>query len=155
MNSPRALANHARYLATIQLDGWATALASDDRPGWVVDAAFAPALQLHLQAAYGWLLLAAARVTAPPPTPPRCVAELPSLAKGLTLPAEVQHCAELERSGWLAELLTPMPTRPQPRKPAVGVLASTAMVPDLDAARRWCLALDELVLAVDHAIDES
>lgn len=155
MNSPRALANHARYLAAIQLDSWTSALADGGRPDWVVDAAFAPAVQWHLRSAYGWLLLAASRVTAPPPVPPACVAELPPLAKGLTLPVEVQRCAELERSGWLADLLAPMPTQPQPRRSAGGLLASSAVLADLPTAQRWCGAFDELLVSVDHAIDES
>lgn len=154
MSNPRSLANHARYLAAIQLESWEAAMAAGGKPAWVINAAFAPAVQQHLRVAYGWLLLAAARVTAPPAVPPSSVAELPLPVRGLTLPVEVEHCRALETDGWLAELLTPMPLQPQP-KGSAGLLASTAFVADIDRCARWCEQFDQLINAVDHAIDES
>ena len=153
-NGPRALANHARYLAGIQLEGWQSAVAEATRPQWVTDASYAPGFQLHLRAAYGWLLLAGARLTQLPDQPPMSVEALPQMAPGLVMAAELLSCRELERSGWLAELLSPLPNRPQPQSQP-GLLATTSRVPDVTRASFWCEEYDRLVASFDNAVDES
>lgn len=154
MSSPRALANHARYLATLQMDAWQQARAVSSRPAWIVDAAFAPAVQLHLRNTYGWVLLAAARVAQAPPQPPGSVDELPAIAPGIATSAELTHCRELEQAGWLADMLAPLPAgSPPPRNP--GLLATTRSLPDLAQYRAWAEALDQLLAAIDLTLEES
>ena len=154
MNGPRALANHTRYLATLQMQAWQQAQAASNPPAWIVDAAFAPAVQLHLRHTYGWVLLAAARVAQAPPQPPQSVDALPAFAPGIPTSAELTQCRELEQAGWLADLLAPLPIgSPPPRKP--GLLATTRGLPDLDQFRVWAEALDELLAAIDLTLEES
>jgi hypothetical protein len=154
MNGPRSLANHSRYLATLQMEAWQRALSDDNRPGWIVDAAFAPAVRWHLRQAYGWLLLAAARVAQAPPQPPHSVSELPGLAPGIAMSAELVRCEDLETDGWLSDMLAPLPTASPPPRQS-NLLATKRSTPDLDQYRLWAEALDKLLESIDLTLDES
>lgn len=154
MSGARARANHARYMAVLQLEAWAWQLSLGQRPDWVIATAFAPAVQLHLTAAYGWLILDAAQVAKLPDMPPRSVNDLPGRAPGLGWSVELNHCLALEHSGWLSELLTPMPGDPAAASGASTLLASTGGVPDRARCQRWLVEFDALCAAVDATSTE-
>ena len=97
-------------MARILLDTWESTIRSEKEfsPD-VVNAAFAPAVRLHLIDAYGWFLLDAIKSARLPDHPPHGVADLPKQQKGLPVAELIEDFARLERSGWLADLLSPVP----------------------------------------------
>jgi len=121
--SARGFANHSLYMAQVQLAAWRERVQdTSDSNNAVIDAAFAPAVRLHLLDAYGWFLLAMLRVSSLPATPPHCVSELPAQHQGLAVSAEIEEYARLELSGWLADLQSPIPAGV--RQQQKGVLAA-------------------------------
>jgi hypothetical protein len=92
------------YMASIVLTAWDSAMKASTAAAPAIDAAFAPAVRLHLLDAYGWQLLACNRVTGLPLKPPHCVATMPLLAEGIEVAPEVKEFQLLEAGGWLAEL---------------------------------------------------
>ena len=110
MATARGFANHAIYMARILLDTWESTIRSEKEfsPD-VVNGAFAPAVRLHLIDAYGWFLLDAIKAPRLPDHPPHGVADLPKQQKGLPVAELIEDFARLERSGWLADLLSPVP----------------------------------------------
>ena len=110
MATARGFANHAIYMARVLLDAWESELAGgSELSPEVLNAAFAPAVRLHLIDAYGWLLLEAIKAQPLPDHPPHGVGELPTQKKGLAVAELVEEFARLEHSGWLADLLSPFP----------------------------------------------
>ena len=120
MSSPRGLANHSLYLARIQLAAWSAELEREIIPAATLAQAFAPAACDHLKRAYGWFLLTLSGHSDTSIAPPRCCSELPEIATGKALPAEIKEFAQLEQAGWLAELLSFQITAPSQHRPVPG-----------------------------------
>ena len=107
MASARGLANHSLYMARLLVSQWRVSLLDQPLMEQALNAAFAPALQLHLLNAYGWFLLACVRVASLPNCPPHDTKGLPALSLGIVEPEEIDECRHLEISGWLAQLQCP------------------------------------------------
>lgn len=152
MSSPLGLANHSLYQARQLLAGWELARVAERFPGPALDFAFAPPVRDRLLAAYGWYLLAACRVTKMPLSPPRSVSELPPLPTGLVRPQEVEHCVELERQGWLGDLLAPIASLPGVS--GSETLASSRAAPSHEEMAAWAAALADLAEQLTEAVDE-
>ena len=119
-----------------------------------LDAAFAPAVRLHLLDAYGWQLLACNRVTGLPLKPPHCVAAMPLLADGIEVAPEVKEFRLLEAGGWLAELQKEIAPGLAPIAPA-HVLAVERTRFNYATATDCFRELERLMARVSGDIDES
>jgi len=119
-----------------------------------LDAAFAPAVRLHLLDAYGWQLLACNRVTGLPLNPPHCVAAMPLLADGIEVAPEVKEFRLLEAGGWLAELQKEIAPGLAPIAPA-HVLAVERTRFNYATATDCFRELERLMDRVSGDIDES
>jgi hypothetical protein len=150
--SNRGLANRALHLAAILVDSWEqTRAGSADRAA--VDAAFLPAVRLHLCRAYGWFLLAVTTADTQPDAArlPVCVRDLPAPPAGRTLMPEVREFAILEREGWLAALLagdTPQTV------PTSATIASDRDAPGPARARQWLAELQGIMMRMDDSLSE-
>ena len=120
----------------------------------VLDAAFAPAVRLHLLDAYGWQLLACNRVTGLPLTPPHCVAAMPLLAEGIEEAPEVKEFRLLEAGGWLGGLQKEIAPGLAPIAPP-HVLAVERTGFNYAAATDCFRELERLMDRVSGVIDES
>lgn len=154
MASARGLANHSLYMARLLAGQWQASRAGQTAPEQAMNAAFAPALQLHLCNAYGWFLLATVRATSLPDTPPHRISELPELSRDIVEPGELEECRQLERGGWLAQLQACIPAGLPPQTNA-GVLASSGSYPQLEDFERWMTALDRLFDRMGESLDEN
>jgi hypothetical protein len=105
VSTARSRANHKLYLARLLLDGWREGLAREQVPAGVLDQAYSGAVREHLVQAYGWFLLELCRTADLPHHPPRNCAQLPPPPEGKAVPGEVREFEQLERDGWLGELL--------------------------------------------------
>lgn len=119
-----------------------------------LDAAFAPAVRLHLLDAYGWQLLACNRVTGLPLNPPHCVAAMPLLADGIEVAPEVKEFRLLEAGGWLAELQKEIAPGLAPIAPA-HVLAVERTRFNYATATDCFRELERLMDRISGDIDES
>ena len=152
MSHPLAYANQSAYHASILLSGWRAELERGSVPQNQVNQAYASPVRTKLLDGYGWLLLAACRVRQLPDRPPRSVSDLPPLPAGLVRPAEVEACAQLEESGWVAALKVPISD-----SHAVRRLDSLAVETGVNLAQfeDWAEQLAVLAATVADAIDES
>jgi len=153
LSHPLAYANQCLYHARIVQAGWQSLLEAQREPSLAINLAFAPLTQKVLLDAYGWLLLAGCRVTSAPEHPPHTVRDLPSLPAGLVLPADIAICAELESSGWVAELQAPISRNATVRQ--YNNLATNSAVPTLEQFDLWAQNLTALAQNIADAIDES
>ncbi len=153
MSQPLAFAHRNIYHGKILLSGWRQMLDSQSEPREQVGLAFAPAVKRQFLDAYGWLLLAACRVTQVPEQPPHSVDDLPPLPAGLVRPAELNACAALENDGWVAALKQPI-TRAS-LSVATGHLASDVRGFDARHFEAWLQQLVDLADLIAGAIDES
>ena len=88
--------------------------------------------------------------------PPRCCAELPEPAAGKAHPAELREFARLEREGWLAALLAPLPAALPVRSRMPGnLVAAEQGMPDPATARAWHRALSETLARMNDSLEES
>ena len=154
MSTARGLANHSLYMGKLLLDAWAQQAARADIPTQATDAAFAPAVRLHLLEAYGWFLLATIRLSSLPPSPPQSTHELPALATGLAIPGEVAEYRRLEQDGWLGRLQAPLPSG-LPRRSKTPVLAMSGSYPQIQDYTEWCGSLGALFGRVSDSLDEN
>lgn len=76
-------------MARLLLDAWSDQLSRNRLEKNVLEAAFAPAVRLHLLNAYGWFLLAVVRFTPLPQQPPHSTVELPGPSLGIAEPNEI------------------------------------------------------------------
>ena len=154
MSQAQSFANHCMYMASIVLESWDQSVAQGVTPVPVANAAFGPAVRLHLLDAYGWQLLACNRVVALPGRPPHSAMHVPPLANGIAQSPEVSEMAILERAGWLADLQQEI--RPGLSSPvSSGFIAVASNTFDIDTARQCYLKLESLMARVTDAIDES
>ena len=148
----RGLANRALYQAQILLDAWAAAAGSSADPK-ALDTAFLDAVRHQLRFAYGWYLLAivGADGEADARRLPSCVDDLPAPEPGRALAPEIREFAQLEREGWLCDLLTaPATVAPAPR----GALATDRAVFDRVAVQDCLQALRSTMLRMDDSLNE-
>ena len=153
MSHPFAFANQSIYHGRILLAGWRAAIDQRSEPAGQVALAFAPAVRKQLLDAYGWLLLAACRLTQVPEQPPHSVNDLPPLPAGLVRPVEVDACAALERDGWVAALKQPLTRASLSSRP--GQLASDVGGIEFRHFEVWLYELEGLAALIADAIDES
>lgn len=153
MSNPRGLANHSLYMARLLIAAWEGAHDAALAPVNALDAAFVPAVRLHLLDAYGWFLLATLRVTQLPVSPPHSVADLAPQAPGISRPAEVSECQQLEQSGWLAQLQAPLPMGLAKRSRGISLAVDSAY-PDIALYRCCAARFDVLFARMSDAIDE-
>ena len=154
MSQAQSFANHCMYMASVTLESWQTAIEQESKPLSVLNAAFGPAMRLHLLDAYGWQLLACNRVTSVPTKPPHRAIDVPSLANGVAQSPGVTEMAMLERSGWLADLQREIPPGLSPQA-TIGFIAVSSNSFDFDKARHCFVELESLMARVADAVDES
>ena len=158
MSSPRGLANHSLYLARIQLAAWSAELEREIIPAATLDQAFAPAACDHLKRAYGWFLLTLTGHTDTSTAPPQCCSELPEIAIGKALPAEIKEFAQLEKGGWLADLLSAHITGPAQQRAAPGRSGNLAVrasgSPSVAEVAEYADQLDSHMTRMSNSLDE-
>jgi len=154
VSQAQSFANHSMYMASIVLTAWDSAMRESALSAPVLDAAFAPAVRLHLLDAYGWQLLACNRVTGLPLTPPHCVAAMPLLAEGIEEAPEVKEFRLLEAGGWLGGLQKEIAPGLAPIAPP-HVLAFERTGFNYAAATDCFRELERLMDRVSGVIDES
>ena len=154
MSQAQSYANDSMYMASIVLTAWDSAMKASAVAAPALDAAFAPAVRLHLLDAYGWQLLACNRVTGLPLNPPHCVAAMPLLADGIEVAPEVKEFRLLEAGGWLAELQKEIAPGLAPIAPA-HVLAVERTRFNYATATDCFRELERLMDRVSGDIDES
>ncbi len=140
-------------MARLVLSAWTVTHAKSVAPANALDAAFAPAVRLHLLDAYGWFLLATLRATQLPARPPHCVAELAPQPPGIARPAEVGECQHLEQEGWLAHLQAPLPLGLAKRISGMS-LAVESGYPDVGMYQQCADRFEVLFARMSDAIDE-
>lgn len=154
MSSARGQANHHLYLARLLLEAWQQARVAGDLRVSVIDQAWAPAVRLHLQRAWGWFLLALAQPSQLPAALPAGVDGLPPPPPGRSLPAELQECRQLESAHWLAAILKePLPGEQRPARSGLAVSLDPAADPDALAAA--LPRLQDLFDRLGSFVDES
>lgn len=155
MSSPRGLANHHLYLARLVLSAWAREAAEEQVPAQTLAEAFGPACHTQLLRAYGWFLLAIAGPDELPPEPPVRVADVPPFPEGKAVPGEIREFEQLERDGWLAELLAWQPPRPGQVVRRPGNLARPAGTDaGPETLESWAQSLDTLFQRMGDSLDE-
>ena len=111
----------------------------------------------HLQAAYGWFLVALAEPPELPPKVPGSVADLVAeLHLEEPLRGELVELRHLEASGWLQALLAPAAGRAATAKsPADSGLALLAQEWDETQLERWHGEIADLIDRMSHGLEES
>ena len=153
MSSYRAQANHALYLARILTAGWQRELDAANVPVTVLAQAYEPAVCDHLASAYGWFLLEITQPDPAPELPPRGCGELPPPPPGRVLPGEVREFSQLEREGWLGELLRDRRGLVS-RGRSVGNLASAELATGPEDCAAWADRLQDLFDRMGDSLDE-
>jgi len=158
LSSPRGLANHSLYLARIQLAAWRAELEREIIPAATLNQAFAPAACDHLKRAYGWFLLTLSGHADTSTAPPQCCSELPDIATGKALPAEIKEFAQLEKEGWLADLLSVHITVPSQYRPVPGRIGNLAVPtsgsPSVTEVTAYADQLDAHMARMSNSLDE-
>ena len=153
MSSASGLANHSLYMARLLLSAWSEQLSLERIDSNILEAAFGPAVRLHLLNAYGWFLLAVVRLTPLPEQPPHSTLDLPKLGLGIAEPSEIAEYRELERHGWLA-VLQAVPERGVERPLPPGRLASTVGRLQAEDYLSSCGELEALINRMSTGLDE-
>ena len=154
MSSSRAQANHALYLAKIQLASWRHALAAQDIPVTTLTAAFLPAARAHLRVAYGWFLLAVTGAQQYPDIPPGGCADLSAVAEGKAEPPEIREFRRLEAGGWLAELLAEHAAPAGTGRTPGNLAAGSSDTPGVEQVAQWVGHLEALFERMSDSLDE-
>ncbi|MFV0478934.1 MAG: hypothetical protein ACK5ME_14035 [Parahaliea sp.] len=155
MSSARGLAGHHLYLARLLLRAWQRDVEAEEVPVRTLAEAFGPACHTHLQRAYGWFLLALLNLDHHPEQPPATTATLPELPVGRVLPPEVCEFRQLERGGWLADMLSWQPMVPGRAPRVAGNLASAPpAATGLQDFDNWAQQLDEYFQRMSTFIEE-
>jgi len=153
MSSARGQANHSLYLARILIAAWRRELSGESVPASVLAQAYLPGIRGHLRNGYGWFLVEITRPGAVPLAPPGCVAELPEVSAGKSVPPEVREFQRLEASGWIADMLaTDMPGAVTTA--SSGNLATPSLSPEPAQAEQWADQLQGLFDRMADSLDE-
>ncbi|MFV8817387.1 DUF6586 family protein [Haliea sp. E17] len=151
--SARGQANHCLYLARILGAAWRRDSDAQSVAASTLAQAYLPAVRMHLQAAYGWFLLDITRQEPLPALPPGNCADLPPRPAGKVLPGEIRECQQLERDGWLAEMLS-AGEQPLAVNRHADNLASTPAEASPQQVEAWCNALQGLFERMGNSLDE-
>jgi hypothetical protein len=155
VSSARGQANHYLYLARLVLAAWQRERAAEQVPAATLDAAFGPGCHAHLQAAYGWFLLAVTGAEEAPASIPGRVAELPPIPAGKAVPAEIREFELLERGGWLADLLAWQPDVPgQVTRRADNLARPAGQAAGPAEFAGWTQALEDAIARMGDSLDE-
>jgi len=153
LSSASGLANHSLYMARLLLNAWSDQLTQQRAESNILEAAFGPAVRLHLLDAYGWFLLAVVRLTPLPKQPPHSTSDLPKLSQGIAEPNEIAEYRELECDGWLAGLQA-MPEQGVERPLPPGRLASTIGRLQVEDYTACSEELESLINRMSTGLDE-
>ncbi|WP_439101689.1 hypothetical protein [Congregibacter sp.] len=106
MARTRGEANRALYRARILLEAWDRMRSEQRHSDVALIDAFLPASRELLIEAYGWFLLSLAGIEdSAKATRPQSTVDLPAPDPGKALSPEIAEFAQLEKGGWLAQLL--------------------------------------------------
>jgi len=156
VSTPRANANQALYLARILLHSWRQARDEQDLPAAALDQAFLPGVRGHLIHAYGWFLLEITGNEMPEDSRAQaCCAELPALPPGKAVPGEVREFEQLERDGWLAQLLAEPSAAQQVARTRDNLASPAVEAPDFTQAQEWAERLDATMERMRDSLEES
>ncbi|HEY7775560.1 MAG TPA: DUF6586 family protein [Kineobactrum sp.] len=153
MSSARGQANHKLYLARLLLAGWEQQRASQAAPASTLAQAFAPGVRAHLLDAYGWMLLALVNADQASTGIPHAVAELPPVAPGKAVPAQLQEFIRLEASGWLADLLRE-PTYSVSSRGSSSLARTADDIPAPEDLQHWAHELEASLVRTSDLLDE-
>jgi hypothetical protein len=145
-------ANYNLYQSTTLLNAWRLLLARQVGSGEHINRTFAPIIQASLIEVYGWLIIAACKIDYLPEHPPRSVNDLPDFPVNLVLSAELSYCESLEKEGWIADLLRPLPKYLVPRQ--AGNLAAESTMPSIKCMSDWGEKLRQLSKRLTENSDE-
>lgn len=155
MGDALRFANQKLYHAAIL-----TRMLSDEREreriplSVLLEAVGEPARQ-HLQAAYGWFLVALAGPSELPDAPPRNVSDLvATFGLGDPLRGELVELRQLEASGWLAELLASASPNVGGGQRREGVVPLVAQAWDDSRLAEWRGQLEGLIDRLSHGLEE-
>jgi hypothetical protein len=154
VSSARALANQKLYLAKIQLAAWRQAMAAQDVPAMVLTQAFLPAARAHLMEAYGYFLLAVSGLEQVPGRPPASCTELPDVATGQAISGEIREFEQLEKDGWLAQLLAEPDNAVQSVRAASNLAVGSPLSADSASVQQWIDHLEALFARMSDSLDE-
>ena len=154
MSSARAQANHKLFLAKIQLAAWRQAMAAQDIPAIVLTQAFLPAVRDHLMQAYGYFLLAVSGIEQVPGRPPAGCGELPDIARGQAISGEIREFEQLEKDGWLAQLLAEPDDAVQSVRAAGNLAVASPLSADSGSVQQWVDHLEALFARMSDSLDE-
>ena len=141
------------YRARILLQGWELSLARHSRAAEAVDRAYRPAVQAALGEAYGWFLMVMAGIEDPSePDPPRRCTDLPAPETGLASAPELHEFAQLEREGWLGQMLADY--RFEPGAARATLLGSDRQAPGHALVALWADRLQATMARMDDSLSE-
>ncbi len=151
----RGLANRKLYHAAILVRMLNAELSREDLPAQVVLEAAGLAIRQHLLEAYGWFLLGLAGVEDARQGPPAGITAL-QRDYGLAEPlrGELVELQQLERQGWLAELLAPPAAAAAAPVAAADQLAVTEQAWSESQLQAWHDSLAALIDRMADGLDE-
>jgi hypothetical protein len=155
MSGARGQANHSLYLARILLAAWQRETEAGELPARLLCQAYLPAARGHLLDAYGWFLLELSGAAELPQHPPRGCAELPAPPPGKAMAGEILEFQQLEKEGWLADLLQPAtPLSPGPARTPGNLASAAAESPGPGEVQSWADQLSRLFDRMSDSLDE-
>ncbi|WOJ95723.1 hypothetical protein R0137_10750 [Congregibacter brevis] len=162
MARTRGEANRALYRARILLEAWNHMRGEERHADAALIDGFLPALRGHLIEAYGWFLLSLAGVEdSAKAVRPQSTQELPKPEAGKALSPEIAEFAQLETSGWLAQMLSDDDDQShvyhvsnESAKPAQGLLVSDREPLGYAVALAWTDALTAIMARMDDSLSE-
>ncbi|MDP5053698.1 MAG: hypothetical protein NWP69_07910 [Congregibacter sp.] len=165
MSRTRGEANSALYRARILLEAWDTMRSGSTHTSTALLEGFLPAVRLHLMDAYGWFLLSVAGVEESSQIAvPRSTRDLPPTAPGKSPAPELGEFAQLERDGWLSQMLKDYRQDKnednRPRAPGQGssglqnLLVSDRQPPGYAVAQAWADSLEAIMARMDDSLTE-
>ena len=164
MPRTRSAANASLYRARILLQSWEAAKEGNRHEERLLTEAFLPAVQAHLLAAYGWYLLAVSGIEESSlASPPLNTSELDPPEAGRALAPELREFSALEKTGWLAQVLTAPEEllgaggadRPSVHRNNSTLLGSDREAPGYAVVGGWEKALRDVMTRMDDSLQES
>lgn len=154
MSAARSFANQKLYHARILAAAWRGQLKDQQIPSTVLADAFDPPSRRHLQLAYGWFLLEIAQLAPLPAEPPARCSELPDVDQGKVIPPEIRELQQLEKNGWLAELLQSDSGASSVPRSAGNLATAVEATSGPDAIDQWIEQLQTIFERMSEALDE-